>query len=100
MLTSINYAHFAPKNLAALQQSLQREKLARYFARTIAYSLLPQIILLGAQWLLEALVRGSASRAARVEAVGMRIGGALLAGMAIAALLALALGQPHPFCAA
>jgi uncharacterized protein len=55
--------------------------------------------LLGAQWLLETLVRGSASRAARVEAVGMRIGGALLAAMAIAALLALALGQPHPFCA-
>ncbi|MFN7644022.1 MAG: sulfite exporter TauE/SafE family protein [Burkholderiales bacterium] len=55
--------------------------------------------LLGAQWLIDALARGSAARAARVEAVGMRIGGALLAGMAIAALLALALGQPHPFCA-
>jgi sulfite exporter TauE/SafE len=55
--------------------------------------------LLGAQWLLDRLAQGRAARAARVETFGMRIGGALLAGMAVAALLALALGQPHPFCA-
>jgi sulfite exporter TauE/SafE len=55
--------------------------------------------LIGARWLLDRLARRSAARAARVENLGMRIGGALLAGMAVAALLALALGQPHPFCA-
>jgi sulfite exporter TauE/SafE len=56
--------------------------------------------LLAAQWLLHAIGSGSTSRAARVESVGIRIGGALLAAMATAALVALALGQPHPFCAA
>jgi sulfite exporter TauE/SafE len=55
--------------------------------------------LLGAQWVLHAIGRGSAARAARVESVGIRIGGGLLAAMAVAALVALALGQPHPFCA-
>jgi sulfite exporter TauE/SafE len=55
--------------------------------------------LLAAQWVLQAIGRGSATRAARVETTGIRIGGALLAAMAIAALTALALGQPHPFCA-
>lgn len=55
--------------------------------------------LLAAQWVLHAVGRGSAGRAARVESMGVRIGGALLAAMAIAALVALALGQPHPFCA-
>jgi sulfite exporter TauE/SafE len=55
--------------------------------------------LLAAQWVLHAVGRGSARRAARLESVGIRIGGALLATMAIAALVALALGQPHPFCA-
>jgi sulfite exporter TauE/SafE len=54
--------------------------------------------LLGAQWLLNRLTHGCAARAARMETLGIRGGGALLAGMAIAALLALALGQPHPFC--
>jgi sulfite exporter TauE/SafE len=55
--------------------------------------------LLAAQWVLQAIGRGSATRAARVETTGIRIGGALLAAMAIVALTALALGQPHPFCA-
>jgi hypothetical protein len=55
--------------------------------------------LLAAQWLLHAIGRGAAGRAARVESIGIRIGGALLAAMAVAALVALALGQPHPFCA-
>jgi len=55
--------------------------------------------LLAAQWVLHAIGRGSAARAARVESLGVRLGGALLAGMAVAALVALALGQPHPFCA-
>jgi sulfite exporter TauE/SafE len=55
--------------------------------------------LLAAQWVLQAVGRGCASRAARIESLGVRIGGALLAAMAAAALVALALGQPHPFCA-
>lgn len=55
--------------------------------------------LLGAQWVLHAIGRGFPGRAARVESTGIRVGGALLAAMAAAALLALALGQPHPFCA-
>jgi sulfite exporter TauE/SafE len=55
--------------------------------------------LLAAQWVLGVIGRGSAVRAARFESVGMRIGGLLLAAMAVAALVALALGQPHPFCA-
>jgi uncharacterized protein len=55
--------------------------------------------LLAAQWVIGFIGRGSAARAARVETTGVRIGGALLAAMAAAALVALALGQPHPFCA-
>ncbi|MCA3178158.1 MAG: sulfite exporter TauE/SafE family protein [Burkholderiaceae bacterium] len=55
--------------------------------------------LLAAQWVLHTVGRGSARRAARAESAGIRIGGALLAAMAVAALVALALGQPHPFCA-
>jgi len=55
--------------------------------------------LLLAQGLLRKLASGPAARAARIEATGVRIGGALLAAMAVAALVALALGQPHPFCA-
>lgn len=47
----------------------------------------------------QALVRLVGTRAARVEALGARLGGAMLAAMAAAALVALALGQPHPFCA-
>jgi sulfite exporter TauE/SafE len=54
--------------------------------------------LLAARAVMQALGRRSAARAARVESIGMRVGGALLAAMAIAALWALALGQPHPFC--
>lgn len=53
--------------------------------------------LLAAQWLLGRLQAG-ASGARLVEAAGVRLGGLLLAGMAVAALMALALGQPHPFC--
>ncbi|HYF58304.1 MAG TPA: sulfite exporter TauE/SafE family protein [Burkholderiaceae bacterium] len=55
--------------------------------------------LLAAQALLRRLGRGASSRAARIESAGARIGGALLAAMALAALVALALGLPHPFCA-
>lgn len=55
--------------------------------------------LLAAQWLLHAIGRRAADRAACVESTGIRIGGALLAAMAASALVALALGQPHPFCA-
>lgn len=54
--------------------------------------------LLAAQWVLHAIGRGSAARAGRIESTGIRMGGALLAAMAAAALVALALGQPHPFC--
>ncbi|MFZ4757247.1 MAG: sulfite exporter TauE/SafE family protein [Burkholderiaceae bacterium] len=52
----------------------------------------------GAQWLVRAIGRRAGAGAARVEATGVRIGGAMLAAMATAALVALALGQPHPFC--
>jgi sulfite exporter TauE/SafE len=65
----------------------------------LAFGAGTSVHLLGAQWLLDVLARGSAARAARIETIGMRVGGAMLAVMAIAALLALALGQPHPFCA-
>lgn len=54
--------------------------------------------LLVAQGLIHLAARSSAARAARVEALGIRIGGGLLAAMSVAALVALALGQPHPFC--
>ncbi|RPH44037.1 MAG: sulfite exporter TauE/SafE family protein [Burkholderiales bacterium] len=65
----------------------------------LAFGAGTSVHLLGAQWLMNVLARGSSARAARVETIGMRIGGALLAAMAVAALLALSLGQPHPFCA-
>lgn len=64
-------------------------------AAMLAFGAGTAINLLAAQAVMRALGRGSA---ARVESIGMRIGGALLAAMAIAALRALALGQPHPFC--
>jgi sulfite exporter TauE/SafE len=68
-------------------------------AAMLAFGLGTAVNLLLAQGLLVRLARGPAARAARIEAAGVRIGGALLAAMAIAALVALALGQPHPFCA-
>lgn len=46
----------------------------------------------------QSLARVAGARAARFETLGVRVGGALLAAMAAAALVALALGQPHPFC--
>ena len=55
--------------------------------------------LLIAQGLMRALAGQRWFERTRFEAVGLRIGGVLLAGMALAALWALALGQPHPFCA-
>ena len=68
-------------------------------AAMLAFGAGTAVNLLAAQWLIGLIGRGSALRAARVEAAGVRIGGALLAAMAAAALIALALGQPHPFCA-
>jgi hypothetical protein len=68
-------------------------------AAMLAFGAGTAIDLLGAQALLRALGRRSAAWAPRVESAGVRIGGALLAAMAVAALVALALGQPHPFCA-
>ncbi|MFM1992079.1 MAG: hypothetical protein RJA99_5036 [Pseudomonadota bacterium] len=64
----------------------------------LAFAAGTSVNLLVARALLQGLVRGSATRAATIEAAGMRIGGALLAAMAVAALWALAMGQPHPFC--
>jgi len=55
--------------------------------------------LLAAQTVVRALSGLGSAHAARVEAAGVRAGGALLAAMAVAALVALAMGQPHPFCA-
>lgn len=51
-----------------------------------------------ARALLQAVLRYSSTRAARIELHGNRMAGAALAVMAILALVALALGQPHPFC--
>ncbi len=56
------------------------------------------IDLLAAGWLLQAIGVVAGARGADRAAIGVRIGGALLSAMAIAALIALALGQPHPFC--
>jgi sulfite exporter TauE/SafE len=68
-------------------------------AAMLAFGLGTAVNLLLAQGLLRRLASGPAARAARIESAGVRIGGGLLAAMAIAALVALALGQPHPFCA-
>jgi len=68
-------------------------------AAMLAFGAGTAVNLLLAQGLLSKLASSPAARAARIEATGVRIGGALLAAMAIAALVALALGQPHPFCA-
>lgn len=51
-----------------------------------------------ARAVLQALMRRSETLAARLELQGHRVAGGALAAMAIAALAALALGQPHPFC--
>ena len=68
-------------------------------AAMVAFAAGTAVNLLAAQWALHAIGRGCAGRAARIESTGIRIGGALLAAMSAAALVALALGQPHPFCA-
>jgi sulfite exporter TauE/SafE len=68
-------------------------------AAMLAFGAGTALDLLGAQAVMRALGRRSAAWAPRVESAGVRIGGALLAAMAVAALVALALGQPHPFCA-
>jgi sulfite exporter TauE/SafE len=68
-------------------------------AAMLAFGAGTAVNLLAAQWLIGLIGRHSAARAVSVESIGVRIGGALLAGMAAAALVALALGQPHPFCA-
>jgi uncharacterized protein len=64
----------------------------------LAFGLGTTVNLVGAQALLHTLVARSAIRAATVEAAGIRIGGGLLAAMAVVALVALARGLPHPFC--
>jgi len=54
--------------------------------------------LLGAQAVLRALERRGQAQAQSLQTLGVRLGGAVLAAMAAIALVALALGQPHPFC--
>jgi sulfite exporter TauE/SafE len=68
-------------------------------AAMLAFGVGTAVNLLLAQGLLRRLASVPAARATWIESAGVRIGGALLAAMAIAALVALALGQPHPFCA-
>jgi sulfite exporter TauE/SafE len=68
-------------------------------AAMLAFGAGTAVNLLAAQALLHGLGRRSGAFAAGMETAGVRIGGALLAAMAAAALIALALGQPHPFCA-
>jgi uncharacterized protein len=63
-----------------------------------AFGLGTAVNLLGAQALLTSLQSRFETRMAAIEGAGVRIGGALIAAMAVAALVALALGQPHPFC--
>jgi hypothetical protein len=54
--------------------------------------------LTAARALMQTLIRRSSLRAQQLQAHGARVGGVLLALMAMAALAAVALGQPHPFC--
>jgi len=54
--------------------------------------------LLGAQAVLRALQRRGQAQTQSLQTLGVRLGGAVLAAMAAIALVALALGQPHPFC--
>jgi sulfite exporter TauE/SafE len=54
--------------------------------------------LLGAQAILRAFERRGQAQAQSLQTLGVRLGGAVLAAMAAIALVALALGQPHPFC--
>ena len=85
---------------SALATAALASEPGRGAAAMLAFGAGTAVNLLAAQRLLQALARGSTLRAARVEQAGIRAGGALLAAMATAALVALALGQPHPFCAA
>ena len=70
----------------------------------LAFGTATAVDLLAARWLLKfigsALGARLTNRAGRGDraAIGVRIGGALLSAMAIVALFAIALGQPHPFC--
>jgi sulfite exporter TauE/SafE len=54
--------------------------------------------LLGAEAILRAFERRGQAKAQSLQTLGVRLGGAVLAAMAAIALVALALGQPHPFC--
>jgi len=54
--------------------------------------------LLAAQAVLRALQRRGQAQTQSLQTLGVRLGGAVLAAMAAIALVALALGQPHPFC--
>lgn len=64
----------------------------------LAFGVGTALDLLAARWLLQAIGAVAGARLADRAGIGVRIGGALLSAMAIAALFALALGQPHPFC--
>ncbi|HVL58288.1 MAG TPA: sulfite exporter TauE/SafE family protein [Burkholderiaceae bacterium] len=85
--------------LAALASEPVRGALAM-----LAFGAGTAVNLLAARWLLSrvAFCGGSAVANAagtgRAEAFGVRVAGAMLAAMALAALIAIALGLPHPFC--
>jgi hypothetical protein len=64
----------------------------------LAFGVATALDLLAARWLLRAIGAVAGAGLADRADIGVRIGGALLSAMAIAALFALALGQPHPFC--
>jgi sulfite exporter TauE/SafE len=64
----------------------------------LAFAAGTSINLMGARWLLDRMLKHSAARAQWLESAGTRVGGALLAALAIAALVAIVRGQPHPFC--
>jgi sulfite exporter TauE/SafE len=64
----------------------------------LAFAAGTSINLMGTRWLLDRMLKHSAARAQWLESAGTRVGGALLAALAIAALVAIVRGQPHPFC--
>jgi sulfite exporter TauE/SafE len=67
-------------------------------AAMLAFGAGTAVNLMGARLAIDGIASRLADRLPGIERAGVRIGGGLIAAMALAALVALALGQPHPFC--
>jgi uncharacterized protein len=67
-------------------------------AAMLAFGAGTAVNLMGARLAIDGIASRLADRLPAIERAGVRIGGGLIAAMALAALVALALGQPHPFC--